>query len=221
ARTQPGIVPGPVALSSVGTPLPDGRDAGAPRLGRGDSLASLAAVGFGPGGVFIAGPAFGSGRLWVPTMDVVLSSDDLLDIADQLGGLDSTVAAMIMAFLDSAAIADSMAVGELPRWTTQINGQTWGTDGQWIYLGPIKIPAVVLALLPLPQGNYDQALAMQRLQRMRAEIMRAARVMEDRALMRDYIRDMRERNERERERRRNREEQRRQEREARQDSVVT
>jgi hypothetical protein len=54
---------------------------------------------------------------------------------------------------------DSFALPPPPRWTTEIGDDQWGIDGQWIYLGDFKIPTALLALIPLPQGNYDQAQA--------------------------------------------------------------
>ena len=48
-----------------------------------------------------------------------------------------------------------------PSWTTQIFGKTFGIDSKYIYLGGLKIPSAVLALLPIKSGGasmeYSQA----------------------------------------------------------------
>ena len=45
----------------------------------------------------------------------------------------------------------------LPSWTTTLAGKKFGLDSRNIYVAGLKIPAAVLALLPLPHGNESQA----------------------------------------------------------------
>jgi hypothetical protein len=95
---------------------------------------------------------------------------------------------------------DSFALPAPPRWTTEIDGNTWGVDGSWIYLGDFKIPTALLALLPLPQGNYERAQDAANLQRMREEIIDAARRAETASDFRRYVGEVRKRRDAERER---------------------
>ncbi|HXV87160.1 MAG TPA: hypothetical protein VD793_10695 [Gemmatimonadales bacterium] len=151
-------------------------------------------------------PSYGDGRLWIPPVDV-LQLGRVLPQAPSgpvgVGQLDSLVTARLLAFLDSMP-PDSFAPPQAPRWTTEIGGQTWGIDGRWIYLGPVKLPAALLALLPisLPQGNYDQIRAAADLQRMREDILRAAQRAETAAEFNRYVQELRKRRDAEREQRR-------------------
>jgi hypothetical protein len=113
------------------------------------------------------------------------------------------VTTRLLAYLDSMP-PDSFAAPRTPSWTREIGGETWGIDGRWIYLGPLKLPAALLALLPvsLPQGNYDQIKAAESLQRMRQDILQAARRAETAAEFNRYVRELRKRREAEREQQR-------------------
>jgi hypothetical protein len=108
----------------------------------------------------------------------------------------------LLAFLDTMP-PDSFAPPSAPAWTTEIAGKTWGIDARWIYLGDIKLPAALLALLPLPEGgyNFDQARAAQELMRMRQELLGAARRAETAAEFQRYVKELRQRKEEERQRR--------------------
>jgi hypothetical protein len=103
---------------------------------------------------------------------------------------------------DSLARLDSMGIASNPyaptRWTFESGGQTFGLDGSWIYLGPIKIPSVLLALIPFPQGNIDQNRANEQLMRMRADLLRAAARAEAEEDFRRAVEQIRERRDRER-----------------------
>ena len=51
-----------------------------------------------------------------------------------------------------------------------------GLDSKWIYLGPLKIPTALLALLPIKlQGNMSNYEFNQQLQLMRSDLYEAAR----------------------------------------------
>lgn len=153
-------------------------------------------------------PSYGDGRLWVPPIDILELGRPLAP-ARGAGGvaaegprtvaqLDSTVTARLRAFLDTMP-PDSFAPGRVPNWTTEINGRTWGIDGKWIYLGGIKLPAALLALLPFPQGNVDQAQATAALMRMREDIMQAAQRAQTAEEFNKYVKELRQRKDRERE----------------------
>ncbi|MBI2072643.1 MAG: hypothetical protein HYT81_06345 [Gemmatimonadetes bacterium] len=150
-------------------------------------------------------PGYGDGRLWVPPIDV-LQLGRPLPAAPARGAegpptvaqLDSTVTARLRAFLDTMP-PDSFAPPSTPSWTTEIAGRTWGIDGKWIYLGGLKLPAALLALLPFPQGNIDQSRAAMDLMRYREDIMQAAQRAETAAEFKRYVNELRKRKDQERE----------------------
>ncbi len=150
-------------------------------------------------------PGYGDGRLWIPPIDVLQLGRPLpagpppgAEGPRTVAQLDSTVTARLRAFLDTMP-PDSFAPPAAQSWTTEIAGQTWGIDGKWIYLGPIKLPAALLALLPFPQGNIDQARAANELMGYREDIMQAARRAETTAEFNRYVKELRKRKDQERE----------------------
>jgi hypothetical protein len=157
----------------------------------------------------LAMPGYGDGRLWVPPVDVLqlgrpLPLAELRAVGGGGGGpptvatLDSTVTARLRVFLDTVP-RDSFALPEgTPRWTTKIAGRTWGIDGKWIYLGGLKLPAALLALLPFPQGNIDQARGNAALMEMREDIMQAAQRAATREEFNKYVKELRARKDKER-----------------------
>jgi hypothetical protein len=85
-----------------------------------------------------------------------------------------------------------------PRWTFEKDGKTYGIDQQGIHFGTFSIPTAVLAFLPFPQGNIDQARANARMMDMRADILRAAARAEAEDDFRRAVAQIRERKDRER-----------------------
>lgn len=149
------------------------------------------------------GAALGDGRVWVRPWDAIAAAiagagDDSADVAMHVARIDSAITVRIMAFLDTLP-PDSMAAPMPPRWVTEIGGLTWGVDSQWIYLGNLKLPSAILALLPLPQGNYEQAQRAAEMQRIRLDILQAARRAESAAQFRKYVEETRKRRDAERE----------------------
>jgi hypothetical protein len=68
---------------------------------------------------------------------------------------DSAVKAIIMAYRD-AEIAAEEGRGRSPKdWTVERNGQKFGLDSQYIYLGKFKVPSAILAALPFNTGGVD------------------------------------------------------------------
>jgi hypothetical protein len=186
----PGAGPGPViAADTLAPPAPPG-------LG----------VGTGPGRRRL-GAALGDGRVWVRPWDAIAAAiagagDDSADARTHVARIDSAITARIMAFLDTLP-PDSMAVAVPQPWVTEIGGQKWGIDEGWIYLGNLKLPSAILALLPLPQGNYEQAQKAAEMQRIRLDILQAARRAESAAQFRKYVEETRKRRDAEREARKN------------------
>jgi hypothetical protein len=91
----------------------------------------------------------------------------------------------------------------MPEWTTEIGGKKFGIDGNNIYIAGLKIPAAVLALLPLPGGNIDQSRRYNELMDMRGDLYNAARRAENLEEFKEVIKEIRERKEREKEFERN------------------
>lgn len=172
-----------------------------------DSLArAVEGLGVGPSRGFLAA-RFGDGRIWVRPWDAIAaaiaaSGRDSITPAMHVALIDSAIVARVRAFLDTLA-PDSFAVATPKPWTTEIDGQKWGVDGSWIYLGGLKLPTAILALLPLPQGNYDAAKHNADLMQIRSDIIQAARRAESAAEFRKYVNETRKRRDAERQARKN------------------
>ena len=146
----------------------------------------------------IGSTGYGSGRLWVGPIEAQLGvMEPSPNRSTHAAKVDSAIRAKLLAFIDTIP-ADSFATPEVKPWVTEINGQKWGVDGSWLYLGGIKLPTILLALLPLPQGNYEQAREAQELARIREQILQAAWQAETNADFRRYVKEIRERKDRER-----------------------
>jgi len=150
------------------------------------------------------GPGLAEGRLWVRPLPLPPK-----ELAERLTGkdhaelVDSAVTAIVQAYLDSIATDPSSRKARLPSWTTNVAGTKFGLDSSNIYIAGLKIPAAVLALLPIPAGNIDQNRAYNHLMSMRADLQQAAQRSQNLQEFKDMIRDMRLRKEREEEFERN------------------
>lgn len=163
-------------------------------------------VGEGPGRRRL-GPEYGDGRVWVRPLDAIAAAiagmgDDSTDAKSHVARIDSAITARIAAFLDTLG-PDPMATPAPKPWVTEINGQKWGIDQGWIYLGNLKLPSAILALLPLPQGNYELAQQEAELQRIRLDIIQSARRAESAEQFKKYVEETRKRRDAEREARKN------------------
>ena len=139
------------------------------------------------------GTSYGSGRLWVGPLESklgILGTSPSPEV--HAARVDSAVRHRLLAFLDTVP-PDSFAIEPITPWVTEIDGQPWGIDQSWVYLGGLKLPTILLALLPLPQGNYGLAREAAELQQIREQIMRAAAQAETNADFRRYVRAIRER----------------------------
>jgi hypothetical protein len=144
------------------------------------------------------GPAYAGGRVWVRPFEAGLGVvGPSASVAIHVARVDSALRERIKSWVDTMP-RDSFALPAPERWTAEIAGKTWGVDQQWIYLGDFKLPTALLALLPLPQGNYDRAREAQELQRIRSEIIDAAERAENAAEFNDYVKDLRRRKDEER-----------------------
>lgn len=149
----------------------------------------------------LVGRSYGSGDLWVGPIEgrlgVIGPSPDRPTHAARI---DSAVQALVYAIVSDLP-PDSFATGAPPSWVTEIDGKKWGIDGSWLYLGDLKIPSAIMALLgflPLPQGNYELMKEEQQLGRVREQIMRQAQMMQTTTDINRYIKEIRKRKDRER-----------------------
>lgn len=99
-------------------------------------------------------PAFGTGRPWVTPLPVTPR-----ELAARLTGRrpeelqDSVIDALAQRYMEAVA-AEQARAPTLPSWTTTVGSQPIGVDSRWIYLGPVRVPTFLLALLPLnAEGN--------------------------------------------------------------------
>lgn len=148
------------------------------------------------------GPGYARGRLWVRPLPLPPR-----ELAQRLTRshtelVDSAVTAIIQTFLDSVALDPASRGAALPSWTTTIAGSKFGLDSKWIYVAGLRIPAAVLALLPIPaRGNESRAF--DRSGEMYQDLQRAAQRAANLEEFKGAIREIRERKEREREFERN------------------
>ncbi len=101
------------------------------------------------------GPGFGDGQLWVRPLP--LPPQELAQRLHNTGAqlADSVVKATIQAFLDSIAREPGADRAELPAWSTEIAGKKFGIDKKYVTVAGLKIPAAVLALIPLHGGTNE------------------------------------------------------------------
>lgn len=169
-------------------------------VGRPDTLLATSAEAVGPH--IVTPPQVGDGRLWVTPRPALPS-----EVADALyepqADRDTAVVRRLHAMVDSlnVIIDQDQRARQRPTWTTEVAGQVFGIDSQFIHVAGIKIPTAALALLPisLPQGNYDEQMRARQLDEMRADLMQAARRTESLQMFRQYVRELRARKQAERE----------------------
>ena len=121
------------------------------------------------------GPGLARGKLW--TSPLPLPPQELAQrvTKSHVQLVDSAVTVAVQAFLDSIAKEPGADRVALPSWTKQIAGKMFGIDSRNIYIAGLRIPAVILGLLPLHgSGNIDQNRAYSHLQDLRADLQRAA-----------------------------------------------
>jgi hypothetical protein len=188
-HARPAFRPRPEAVAAlpVPQPTPPPIDTAAPPAARSRPLIGR------------LGPTLADGRLWVRPLPLPPK-----ELAQRLSRnhaqlVDSAVTAIVQAYLDSIASEPASRDQTLPSWTTQVAGKKFGIDSKNIYIAGLKIPAAVLALLPIGGGNIDQNRAYNHLMDMRADLQYAAQRAENLEEFKLMIREMRLRKERERE----------------------
>jgi hypothetical protein len=139
------------------------------------------------------GASLGDGRLWVRPLP--LPPRALADRLEptHLEKIDSVVTAIVQRYLDSIAAEPGADQVPLPDWTTEVEGLKFGLDSRNIYIAGLRIPSVVLALLPIP-ATGDQSKALDKSGAWIAEdIRRAASRAADLDDFKEAIRELRER----------------------------
>lgn len=133
--------------------------------------------------IYRIGPALGEGKLWVRPLPAPPR-----ELARELARthvelVDSAVSAIVQQYIDSVLSAPVAPGSAPPSWTTQIFGKTFGIDSKYIYLGPLKIPSALLALLPINSGGtsmeYSRASRMAAIREDLAYAAARAQTMED------------------------------------------
>jgi len=144
------------------------------------------------------GPGLAEGRLWVRPLP--LPPRELAQRLTRKAELvDSAVSIIVQAYLDSIANDPANKNVGLPSWTTEVAGKKFGIDSKNIYIAGLKIPAAVLALLPISTGNIDQNRAYSHLMDLRTDLYYAAQRAQTLEEFKQAIREIRLRKERERE----------------------
>jgi len=145
------------------------------------------------------GPGLAEGRLWVRPLPLPPRELAQRLTKSRAELVDSAVTVIVQQYLDSIANDPASKNQGLPSWTTEIAGKKFGLDSKNIYIAGLKIPAAVLALLPIPAGNIDQNRAYSHLMDLRADLLYAARRAETMEEFKRVIREIRIRKEKERE----------------------
>jgi hypothetical protein len=147
----------------------------------------------------IIGPGLAAGRLWVRPLPLPPKELAKRLSKDHVELVDSAVTAIVQGYLDSIAADPASRKVGLPSWTKEIAGKKFGIDGKSIYIAGLKIPAAVLALLPISGGNIDQNRAYNHLMDLRTDLQYAAQRSANLDEFKEMIKEMRIRKERERE----------------------
>ncbi|HEX2450069.1 MAG TPA: hypothetical protein VHJ69_02950 [Gemmatimonadales bacterium] len=146
------------------------------------------------------GPGLGEGVLWVRPLPLPPR-----ELAQRLRKthvelVDSAVTATIQAFLDSVTLE---AQDPNAEWSTTVAGKKFGLNGKYLTVAGLRIPAAVLALLPI-SGGSNQQKAFDRTDDLLADLRQAALQAETSDQFKEAIRDLRRRRDEQREFERNR-----------------
>ncbi len=119
------------------------------------------------------GPGFGDGQLWVRPLP--LPPQELAQRLQKTDAqlADSVVKATIQKFLDSIAAEPGANGAQLPDWSANIAGKKFGINQKYVTVAGLKIPAAVLALLPL-HGGTNESKAFDHTDEMLADLRSAA-----------------------------------------------
>ncbi len=135
------------------------------------------------------GPGLGEGLLWVRPLPLPPR-----ELAQRLRKshaelVDSAVTVTIQAFLDSIAREPKDPNAE---WSAEVAGKKFGLSGKYLTVAGLRIPAAVLALLPIG-GGFNQLKAFDRTDDLLADLRQAALRAETTDQFKAAIRDLRRR----------------------------
>ena len=163
-----------------------------------DSARAVAAGGSGSG-FGVSGSALATGleprepdsRIELSTGPIIRSPRSVAEDVDSIVSLAIGI------------VKDSMAIAAAKRkpgdWTFKgKDGQTWGMDQGWIYVGKFKIPTALLALLPLNGGGGGMPIEARTAAYIRRDVMENGQRAISEDEFRDAVKRIRERKERER-----------------------
>jgi hypothetical protein len=163
-----------------------------------DSVRAMAAGATGSGfGVSSSGLATGMVPR-IPDSRIELSTGPIIRSPRSVAeDVDSIVSLAI------GIVRDSMAIAAAQRkpgdWTFKgKDGQTWGMDGKYIYVGKFKIPTALLAMLPLNTAGGGSPIEARTAAYIRRDVMESAQRAISEDEFRDAVKRIRERKERER-----------------------
>lgn len=190
--TTPAPSAAPAAL-----PTPSSIPSNLPALVPLDSARALAAGGVGSGfGVTGSGLATGlvprepDSRIDLSTGPIIRSPRTVSE------DVDSIVRLAIGIYRDSLAIA--AAQRKPGDWTFKgKDGQTWGVDQKYIYIGKYRIPTALLALLPLNTAGGGSPIEARTAAYIRRDVLENSQRAISEDEFRDAVKRIRERKERE------------------------
>jgi hypothetical protein len=164
-----------------------------------DSSVARAPVPAPRGPVARIGPGLGEGVLWVRPLPLPPR-----ELAQRLRKshtelVDSAVTATIQAFLDSVAREPQDPNAE---WSGELAGKKFGLSGKYLTVAGLRIPAAVLALLPIGGGS-NQLRAFDGTDALLADLRQAALRAETTEQFKEAIRDLRRQKDEQREFERN------------------
>ncbi|HEY5940245.1 MAG TPA: hypothetical protein VIT87_05450 [Gemmatimonadales bacterium] len=186
--TRPELPAVPEAVTVL--PKPDARELPEPDSGSAPTTVARASR---------IGPGLADGRLWVRPLPLPPHELAQRLTRSKAALVDSAVSIIVQAYLDSIASDPASKNVGLPSWTTEVAGKKFGVDSKNIYIAGLKIPAAVLALLPISAGNIDQNRAYSHLMDLRTDLYYAAQRAQTLEEFKQAIREIRLRKERERE----------------------
>lgn len=177
-----------VAAGAPGGPTPTPRDtAGGPAAPEGTGRRTVPRLR----------PSYGEGVLWVRPLPLPPG-----ELAQRLTRshyelVDSAVSEIVQTYIDSIMRAPVPYDNKPPSWVTTIGGKTFGIDSRNIYLGGLKIPSAILALLPIPStSNLDLRYA-QRMRDIQEDLQYAAQRAQTMEDFKTAIKQLREQRQRE------------------------
>jgi len=153
--------------------------------------------------VYRIGPKVGEGKLWVQPLPAPPKEIARALARTHFELVDSAVSAIVQAYIDSVLNAPAPPGAKAPSWTTQVFGKTFGLDSRFIYLGGLKIPTAILALLPINEGTNVDLTHARRLAAIREDLQYAAARAQTMDDFKRAVREIRQERERQRELERN------------------